>query len=90
MDKVAHDEKGRLRARKQGMDGATMKNQVAKVNRVASSPISMVSVVVSIRTRRMFAEVREMLLDARLAEQDVRERRLVRTSEPALCLCEPA
>jgi hypothetical protein len=39
MDKVAHDEKGRLRARKQGMDGATMKNQVAKVNRVASSPI---------------------------------------------------
>jgi hypothetical protein len=67
-----------------------MKNQVAKVNRVASSPISMVSVVVSIRTRKMFAEVREMLLDARLAEQDVRERRLVRTSEPNSCSCEPA
>jgi hypothetical protein len=67
-----------------------MKNQVAKVNRVGSSPISMVSVVVSIRTRKMFAEVREMLLDARLAEQDVRERRLVRTSEPNSRSCEPA
>ena len=32
----------------------------------------MVSVVVSIQMRKMFAEVRKMFLDARLAEQDVR------------------
>ena len=31
-----------------------------------------VSVVVSIRVRKMFTEVRKMFLDARLAEQDVR------------------
>jgi hypothetical protein len=31
-----------------------------------------VSVVVSIRMRKMFMEVRKMFLDARLAEQDVR------------------
>ena len=31
-----------------------------------------VSVVVSIRMRKMFTEVRKMFLDARLAEQDVR------------------
>jgi hypothetical protein len=31
-----------------------------------------VSVVVSIRMRKMFTEVRKMVLDARLAEQDVR------------------
>ena len=35
---------------------------------------SMVSVVVSIRTRKMFAEVRKMFVIARDAEQDVRER----------------
>ncbi len=35
----------------------------------------MVSVVVSIRMRKMFAEVRKMFLEARLAEQDVRETR---------------
>ena len=34
----------------------------------------MVSVVVSIRVRKMFAEVRKMFLYARDAEQDVRER----------------
>ena len=34
----------------------------------------MVSVVVSIRMRKMFAEVRKMFLKARDAEQDVRER----------------
>jgi hypothetical protein len=34
----------------------------------------MVSVVVSIRTRKMFAEVRKMFLNARHAEQDIRER----------------
>jgi hypothetical protein len=34
----------------------------------------MVSVVVSIRRRKMFAQVRRMFLNARHAEQDVRER----------------
>jgi hypothetical protein len=34
----------------------------------------MVSVVVFIRTRKMFAEVRKMFSNARHAEQDVRER----------------
>ena len=34
----------------------------------------MVSVVVSIRMRKMFAEVRNIFLNARHAEQDVRER----------------
>jgi hypothetical protein len=34
----------------------------------------MVSVVVSIRVRKMFAEVRKKFLNARDAEQDVRER----------------
>jgi len=34
----------------------------------------MVSVVVSIRTRKMFVEVRKMFLNGRYAEQDVRER----------------
>lgn len=44
-----------------------------------------VSVVVSIRMRKMFTEVRKMFLDARLAEQDVRETRVVRTSKPNSC-----
>jgi hypothetical protein len=35
---------------------------------------SMVAVVVSIGTRKMFAQVRTMLSNARDAEQDVRER----------------
>jgi hypothetical protein len=39
---------------------------------------SMVSVVVSIRTRKMFAEVRKMFANARHAEQDVRERQASR------------
>jgi hypothetical protein len=34
----------------------------------------MVSVVVSIQVRKMFAEVRKMFLNARDAEQDIRER----------------
>jgi hypothetical protein len=34
----------------------------------------MVSVVVSIQMRKMFAEVRKMFANARDAEQDVRER----------------
>ncbi len=34
----------------------------------------MVSVVVSIRMHKMFAEVRNIFLNARHAEQDVRER----------------
>ena len=38
----------------------------------------MVSVVVSIRRRKMFAEVRKMFLYARDAEQEVRERRASR------------
>ncbi len=41
----------------------------------------MVSVVVSIQVRKMFAEVRKMFSNARDAEQDVREGRLVRTSD---------
>ncbi len=38
------------------------------------SSASMVSVVVSIQTRKMFAEVRKMFVNARHAEQDVSER----------------
>ena len=41
-------------------------------------PDSMVSVVVSIRMRKMFAEVRKMFSNARHAEQDVRERQASR------------
>jgi hypothetical protein len=37
-----------------------------------------VSVVVSIRLRKMFLKVREMVLSARHAEQDVRERQASR------------
>jgi hypothetical protein len=48
--------------------------EVAEVNWLASLRIAMVSVVVSIRMRKMFAEVRKMFLYARDAEQDVRER----------------
>ncbi len=40
--------------------------------------IAMVSVVVSIRMRKMFAEVRKMFLYARDAERDVRERQASR------------
>jgi hypothetical protein len=35
----------------------------------------MVSVVVSIQMRKVFAEVRKMFVNARHAEQDVREKR---------------
>jgi hypothetical protein len=38
----------------------------------------MVSIVVSIHMRKTFAEVREMLSNARYAEQDVRERQASR------------
>jgi hypothetical protein len=38
----------------------------------------MVSVVVSIQMRKMFAEVRKMFVKARHAEQDVRERQASR------------
>jgi hypothetical protein len=38
----------------------------------------MVSVVVSIQMRKMFAEVRKMFSNARHAEQDVRERQASR------------
>jgi hypothetical protein len=38
----------------------------------------MVSVVVSIQMRKMFVEVHKMFLNARLAEQDVRERQASR------------
>ena len=38
----------------------------------------MVSVVVSIQMRKMFAEVRKMFFNARHAEQDVRERQASR------------
>jgi hypothetical protein len=43
------------------------------VNRLASLRIAMVSVVVSIQMRKMFAEARKMFSNARDAEQDVRE-----------------
>ncbi len=46
---------------------------VAEVNWLACSRVAMVSVVVSIRMRKMFAEVRKMFSNARHAEQDVRE-----------------
>jgi len=42
------------------------------------SKIAMVSVVVSIQMRKMFAEVRKMFLNARDAERDVRERQASR------------
>ena len=38
----------------------------------------MVSVVVSIQMRKMFAEVRKMFVNARRAEQDIRERQASR------------
>ena len=38
----------------------------------------MVSIVVSIRMRKMLSEVRKMFLNARHAEQDVRERQAIR------------
>jgi hypothetical protein len=50
----------------------------------------MVSVVVSIRMRKVFAEVRKMFSNARHAEQDVRKGGLVRTSEPNSCSYEAA
>ena len=40
--------------------------------------LAMVSVVVSIPMRKMFAEVRKMFVNARHAEQDVRERQASR------------
>jgi hypothetical protein len=45
---------------------------------LACSRVAVVSVAVSIRMRKMFAEVREMFLKARQAEQDVRERQASR------------
>jgi hypothetical protein len=45
------------------------------VNRHTCLWIAMVSVVVSVRMRKMFVEVRNMFSNARHAEQDVRERR---------------
>ena len=48
------------------------------MNWLTCSQIAMVSVVVSIRTRKMFAEVRKMFVNARRAEQDVRERQASR------------
>ena len=50
----------------------------------------MVSVVVSIQMRKMFAEVRKMFSNARDAEQDVREGRRVGTSELDSCSYEAA
>lgn len=40
--------------------------------------VLMVSVVVSIRMRKMFVEVRKMFSDAREAEQDVHERQALK------------
>jgi hypothetical protein len=40
--------------------------------RLTDSGVAMVSVVVSIQMRKMFVEVRKMVLNARRAEQDVR------------------
>ena len=50
---------------------------VAEVNG-SSFGLAMVSVVVSIQMRKMFAEVRKMFSNARDAEQDVRERQASR------------
>jgi hypothetical protein len=50
----------------------------------------MVSVVVSIQMRKMFAEVRKMFVNARHAEQDVVKGRRVGTSEPNSCSYEAA
>ena len=50
-----------------------VQGEVAEVNRLTCSHSPLVSVVVSIRTRKMFAEVRKMFSNARVAEQDVRE-----------------
>ena len=52
--------------------------------------IEMVSVVVSIQTRKMLAETRRIFVNARKAEQDVRKGGLVRTSEPISCSYEAA
>ena len=48
------------------------------------------SVVVSIRTRKVFAEVRKMFLYARRVEKVFWKGRLVRTSEPNSCSYEAA
>jgi hypothetical protein len=48
------------------------------VNWLPCSWIAMVSVVVPIHMRKMFAEARKMFLNARHAEQDVRERQASR------------
>ena len=50
----------------------------------------MVSVVVSIQMRKMFAEVPKMFVNAGYAEQDVREWQASRTSEPDSCSYEAA
>jgi hypothetical protein len=52
--------------------------------------MAMVSVVVSIQMRKMFAKVRKMLANAPQAEQDVREGRRVGTSKPISCSYEAA
>ncbi len=46
------------------------------MNWLTCSQIAMVSVVVSIQMRKMFAEARRMFVNARDAEQDVRESRV--------------
>ena|GEM_PF-1043660 len=48
------------------------------MNWLTCSQIAMVSVVVSIQMRKMFAEARRMFVNARDAEQDVRERQASR------------
>ena len=49
-----------------------------------------VSVVVSIQMRKMFAEMCKMFVNVRHAEQDVRKRQARRTSEPNSCSYEAA
>jgi len=55
-----------------------LKEQLQRTLGDNGSGIAMVSVVVSIRMRKMFAEMRKMFLYARDAEQDVRERQASR------------
>ena len=55
-----------------------LKEQLQRTLGDDGSGIAMVSVVVSIRMRKMFAEMRKMVLYARDAEQDVRERQASR------------
>jgi len=57
---------------------ATIARRKAPLAKIDAHASRMVSVVVSIRMRNMFMEVRKMFVNARHAEQDVRERQASR------------